>query len=87
MPTIFLEHKGTSNMRGESQQGFFDFPIKREYFYAFGFGGWSEFIQQIDGVKFASDSCFSKGIIFPVEREAFPKKKLKAGDRTSGLPR
>ena len=68
-------------MSGESREGFFDFTIKREHLYAFGFSGWSQLIQQIDGVKFASDSCFSKRIIFPVEREAFPKKKLKAGDR------
>jgi len=87
MPTILLEHKRTGNVVGESHESFFDFSIKWENLVLFGFGGWSQLIQQIDGVKFASDSCFSKGIIFPVEREAFPKKKLKAGDRTSGLPR
>ena len=46
MMTIFLEHKGTSDMPGESQEGFFDFSIKRENLYAFGFGGWPQFIQR-----------------------------------------
>jgi hypothetical protein len=46
MLTIFLEHKGTSNMPRGSQEGFFDFSIKREHLYALGFGGWSEFIQR-----------------------------------------
>ena len=87
MPTVLLEHKGRSNMPGKFQEGFFDFAIKWENLVLFGFGCWSQLIQQIDGVTFASDSCFSKRIIFPVERGAFPKKKLKVGDRTSGLPR
>ena len=34
-------------MPGESQEGFFDFSIKRVDFYAFGFGGWSQFIQRV----------------------------------------
>ena len=46
MLTILLEHKGRSNMPGESQEDFFDLPIKREDLYAFGFGGWSYFIQR-----------------------------------------
>ena len=46
MMTIFLEHKGTSNMRGEPHKGFFDFSVKREHLDAFGFGGWSQFIQR-----------------------------------------
>jgi hypothetical protein len=44
--TIFLERKGTRNMPGESHEGFFHFSIKREHFYAFGFCGWSQFVQR-----------------------------------------
>jgi hypothetical protein len=33
-------------MLGESHEGFFEFSIKREDFYAFGLGGWSQFIQR-----------------------------------------
>jgi len=46
MPTIFLEHKGRTNMSGESHEDFFDFSIKREHLYAFGCGGWSQFVQR-----------------------------------------
>jgi len=44
MPTIFLEHKRTANVVGESHEGFFDFSIKWENLVLFGFGGWSYFI-------------------------------------------
>ena len=81
MPTIFLEHKGGSNMPGEFQQGFFDFSIKWENLVLFGFGCRSQFIQPIDGVESAFGSCFSSAIIFPLEIEAFPKQRLKVGDR------
>jgi len=33
-------------MHGESQEGFFDFSIKREHLYALGLCGWSQFIQR-----------------------------------------
>ena len=45
MLTILLEHKGGSNVVGESHEGFFDLTIKREHLYAFGFSGWSQLIQ------------------------------------------
>ena len=32
-------------MSGEFQESFFHLSVKREHFDAFGFGGWSEFIQ------------------------------------------
>ena len=44
MLTILLEHKGTSNMPGEFQVGFFDFAIKRDHLYPFGLGGRPQFI-------------------------------------------
>jgi len=33
-------------MPGKSRKGFFDFSIKRENLYAFGFGGRSQFVQK-----------------------------------------
>ncbi len=45
MLTVLLEHEGTGNIAGESREGFFDFTIKREHLYAFGFGGRPQFVQ------------------------------------------
>ena len=61
-------------MRGESREGFFDFSIKREHLYAFGFGGWSQFIQR----KVAPDH-------YPVvlETQVFPKYKRQSLKETS----
>jgi hypothetical protein len=69
MPTIFVEHKGRSNMPGEFQQGFFEFSIKRENFYAIGFGGWSKFIQR----QMSPDHY---PVVFKIQ--TFPKYKVQS---------